>query len=45
LTDDVPEALASRAIVAWFQPQIDARSGRVTGFEALARWDHPCTAC
>jgi EAL domain-containing protein (putative c-di-GMP-specific phosphodiesterase class I)/GGDEF domain-containing protein len=41
LTHDVPEALASRAIVAWFQPQIDARSGRVTGFEALARWDHP----
>lgn len=24
-----------------FQPQLDARSGRITGLEALARWKHP----
>jgi diguanylate cyclase (GGDEF)-like protein len=41
LSEDVPDALASHAIDAWFQPQIDARSGQVTGFEALARWAHP----
>lgn len=28
-------------IQPWFQPQISTDTGRVTGFEALARWDHP----
>jgi EAL domain-containing protein (putative c-di-GMP-specific phosphodiesterase class I) len=40
LTEEVPAALASGAILAWFQPQIDMRTGAVAGFEALARWDH-----
>ena len=25
---------------AYFQPRVDAMTGRVTGFEALARWRH-----
>jgi len=25
----------------WFQPKIDLRSGRTSGLEALARWQHP----
>jgi EAL domain-containing protein (putative c-di-GMP-specific phosphodiesterase class I)/GGDEF domain-containing protein len=41
LSEEVPEAVASGAILPWFQPQIDLRSGAVTGFEALARWQHP----
>lgn len=28
-------------IRAWFQPQVSTDTGLVTGFEALARWDHP----
>ena len=24
-----------------FQPQISTDTGKVTGFEALARWEHP----
>jgi diguanylate cyclase (GGDEF)-like protein len=27
----------------FFEPQIDLRSGTITGFEVLARWDHPLT--
>ncbi|WP_170419434.1 GGDEF domain-containing phosphodiesterase [Ruegeria atlantica] len=34
-------ALDSGAIRPWFQPQISTDTGRVTGFEALARWEHP----
>jgi EAL domain-containing protein (putative c-di-GMP-specific phosphodiesterase class I) len=41
LSDDVPGALEGGDIRAWFQPQIDARTGTVAGFEALARWKHP----
>jgi EAL domain-containing protein (putative c-di-GMP-specific phosphodiesterase class I) len=28
-------------IVAWFQPQVDVETGRITAVEALARWQHP----
>lgn len=42
-------ALASEAVAAleagqirpWFQPQISTDTGRISGFEALARWEHP----
>jgi diguanylate cyclase (GGDEF)-like protein len=27
----------------FFEPQVDLRSGTITGFEVLARWDHPLT--
>ena len=35
------EALSSGAIGVAFQPKLDARTGAVTGVEALARWTHP----
>ncbi|MCX7644026.1 MAG: bifunctional diguanylate cyclase/phosphodiesterase [Rhodobacteraceae bacterium] len=34
-------ALEQGRIRPWFQPQVAAATGAVTGFEALARWEHP----
>lgn len=41
LHEDVVAALDSGEIAPWFQPQICTDTGRITGFEALARWTHP----
>ncbi|MEO0905558.1 MAG: GGDEF domain-containing phosphodiesterase, partial [Pseudomonadota bacterium] len=41
LASELPNAIQNRQIIAYYQPQIDARTGRVIGAEALARWDHP----
>jgi EAL domain-containing protein (putative c-di-GMP-specific phosphodiesterase class I)/GGDEF domain-containing protein len=41
LAAEVPEGLQTGAIQPWFQPIADTRSGVVTGFEVLARWQHP----
>lgn len=41
LRAEVENALDAGQIVAFFQPQVEARTGRVAGFEALARWNHP----
>lgn len=41
LVDGLAEAIDSGEIRPWFQPQISTDTGRLTGVEALARWDHP----
>jgi diguanylate cyclase (GGDEF)-like protein len=41
LHEDVVAALDSGEITPWFQPQICTDTGKITGFEALARWTHP----
>ncbi|MCB2116775.1 MAG: GGDEF domain-containing protein [Rhodobacteraceae bacterium] len=41
LGDRIEAALEGGEIVAYFQPQISTDTGEVTGFEALARWQHP----
>lgn len=38
---EVLAALADGQIRAWFQPQISTDTGGISGFEALARWEHP----
>ena len=41
LEADLRTALAEGAFELHYQPQVDLRSDRVTGCEALLRWRHP----
>ncbi len=41
LEGDLRRALAAGQLSVAYQPLFDLNSGRITGFEALARWDHP----
>ena len=37
----IQEALDQQEFVLYYQPKVDMKSGRVLGFEALLRWEHP----
>ncbi len=41
LREEVTAALENGQIQPWYQPQISTDTGKVSGFEALARWSHP----
>lgn len=41
LEQDLRSALDRREFCLEYQPQINAGSGAITGFEALVRWNHP----
>ncbi|MCF6233460.1 MAG: EAL domain-containing protein [Rhodobacteraceae bacterium] len=41
LREEVASALESGQIQPWYQPQISTNTGKISGFEALARWAHP----
>lgn len=41
MRDDAQAALENGQMQPWFQPQINTDTGKVSGFEALARWIHP----
>ena len=41
LERDLREAMSAGALDVHYQPQADAATGRIVGFEALARWSHP----
>lgn len=38
---DMRNAVINNEFVVHYQPQIDLRTNRLTGFEALVRWQHP----
>ncbi len=40
VSTEIDAALDDGQIHAWFQPQISTDTGQITGFEALARWQH-----
>ena len=39
--DRISEAIDNDEFVLFYQPQVNMRSGRIIGFEALIRWQHP----
>ncbi|HEX4298964.1 MAG TPA: EAL domain-containing protein [Devosia sp.] len=41
MADDILEGIDKGQFVAWYQPQFDARTLKLSGVEALARWQHP----
>ncbi|MFV2002969.1 MAG: putative bifunctional diguanylate cyclase/phosphodiesterase [Paracoccaceae bacterium] len=41
LHSEIAGAMDTGQVRAWFQPQISTHTGEITGFEALARWEHP----
>ena len=41
LKSELREAILSDQLCLHYQPQIDHRSQRIVGFEALVRWNHP----
>ncbi|MBI2354031.1 MAG: EAL domain-containing protein [Deltaproteobacteria bacterium] len=41
LENSMRKAIEREEFFLMYQPQVDARSGRIVGMEALLRWDHP----
>jgi diguanylate cyclase (GGDEF)-like protein/PAS domain S-box-containing protein len=41
LAAELREAIASGQLFLLYQPQVAAATGRITGLEALVRWNHP----
>lgn len=39
--DSLHRALENNEFIAWFQPKVDLSNGKITGAEALVRWERP----
>ena len=39
--EELEQALTAQEFVLYYQPQLDLRTGRIIGVEALIRWQHP----
>ena len=45
LVSELRRALSEGQMMLHYQPQVDVRNGRITGLEALVRWNHPERGC
>lgn len=41
LAGELRQAVDHRTVILHYQPKVDMRTGKVSGVEALARWQHP----
>jgi diguanylate cyclase (GGDEF)-like protein len=41
ITDELRSAVERNEFELYYQPQVEIRSGRIAGMEALLRWNHP----
>jgi diguanylate cyclase (GGDEF)-like protein len=41
MQSDLRRAVKGKEFVAYYQPQVELKSGRIVGAEALVRWKHP----
>ncbi|MDH5409009.1 MAG: EAL domain-containing response regulator [Gammaproteobacteria bacterium] len=39
--EELHQAIGDKQFIAYFQPKVDIRSGKIIGAEALCRWRHP----
>lgn len=41
IESELGSAIGTEALVPWYQPIVDLKTGEIVEFEALARWTHP----
>ena len=41
LEEDLHQALKEEQFIVYYQPKVDLRTGKISGLEALLRWNHP----